>query len=671
MTLFTLAIFLGSIWSLAFYVQRVLHQDMQHVLGEQQFSTITLLGQEINHELSDRLEALEKVAAGFNPEALAHPQALQDNLSRRPVFLGEFNGGVFVTGLDGVALASEPQSVQRTGFSYLDRDYVADAIKQGRATIGSPVMGRKLSQPILGMAAPIRDAQGKVIGVVAGVTNLGAPNFLTELMASRYGKTGGYVLIAPQSRLIVAATDKSLIMQPAPALPVSPVVDGRVQSEERTVIGTNSAGIESLTSKTPIPAAGWELRVSLPTDEAFAPIRAMQVRLRLAALVLTLVAGGLIWWMLKRQLAPMLAASRALSAATDTDRAWQALPVVRQDEVGRLIAGFNRLLAELGQREALLKQVLNTSSVAIFLVDRQGRISQANDRMAAMFGYPPETLLGHDYFSLVDPAEREAARQKSQELLASGIPALDTDRMYLRRDGSNFWGHLSATRFVDAQGQEQGLLGVIVDITERKQGEEIVRQLAYYDPLTNLANRLLMRDRLTQCMLAGKRNGNHGALLFMDLDNFKPVNDTYGHGVGDSLLVEVARRLTHLVRQSDTVARFGGDEFVVLLDDLSHDVAQAQAQAETLAHKIRMSLAEPYVLRLTPSGAFPPRSFEHRCSASIGVALFLGMELSDDEVIKRADLAMYQAKEAGRNLVRFYDPKADLTGGGLPPARHE
>lgn len=188
--------------------------------------------------------------------------------------------------------------------------------------------------------------------------------------------------------------------------------------------------------------------------------------------------------------------------------------------------------------------------------------------------------------------------------------------------------------------------------------EEVVRQLAYYDSLTGLANRLLLGDRLTQAMLAGKRTGRFGALIFMDLDNFKSLNDTYGHGAGDLLLVEVARRLKSLVREIDTVARFGGDEFVVLLQDLDPDINKAIGHVAPLCEKIRSLLAMPYVLDLAAETTQAARRIEHRCTASIGVALFIDMTLSEQDVIKRADIAMYQAKDEGRNLVRFFDPRS-------------
>ena len=664
-TIFTLLISLISIWSLSFYTSRIVQENMLQVVGEQQSSTLKLVATSVNHELRDRMDALEKVAAGINPALLRNPAALQANLDQRPIFQELFNAGVIVTGLDGVALASEPATAQRRGLSYLHHDYVTRALTQSKSMIGRVAMDPQLAAPVLGMAAPIRDTQGKVIGAVAGLTNLVAANFLEDLVGNRYGKSGAYVLLAPEDRVIVAANDKSRIMQPLPASGVNRLIDRHVQGETQTAIGISAQGVEVLSSMTSIPMTSWGLVVSLPTDEAFAPIRAMQLRLSLGTLLLTLLAGGLIWWMLKRQLAPLLAASDALSAVADARQIWQPLPIAREDEIGNLIRGFNRLQSELGQREALLQKVLDTSSVAIFLIDPQGRITQANHRMAEMFGYSVQSLLELEYVALVEPADREAVRRQKGELLDGSISTLNLDRMYLRSDRSLFWGHLTATRFVDAHGQDRGILGVIVDITERKRSEEIVRQLAYYDPLTALANRLLLRERMTQALLASKRSGHYGALMFFDLDNFKTLNDTYGHGAGDLLLVEVAARLKSCVREVDAVARFGGDEFVVLFMDLAPNRVAAQAQALVLAEKIRELLAAPYVLTLAADADRPQRVIEHRCSASIGVALFLGMAFSEEECIKRADIAMYQAKEAGRNAVRFYSEQAPLAESGV------
>ncbi len=190
------------------------------------------------------------------------------------------------------------------------------------------------------------------------------------------------------------------------------------------------------------------------------------------------------------------------------------------------------------------------------------------------------------------------------------------------------------------------------EITERKQMEVQVRDMAFHDPLTKLANRLLLNDRMGQAMAAGTRSGFYGALMFLDLDNFKPLNDTHGHEVGDLLLMEVADRLTSCVRQMDTVVRFGGDEFVVMLSDLHTDQAISAAQAQAIAEKIRALLSAPYLLTIKHEGRADVL-VEHQCSTSIGVALFVNHLTSQADILKWADAAMYEAKKAGGNTIRF------------------
>ncbi|MFY9259348.1 MAG: PAS domain S-box protein [Gallionella sp.] len=198
--------------------------------------------------------------------------------------------------------------------------------------------------------------------------------------------------------------------------------------------------------------------------------------------------------------------------------------------------------------------------------------------------------------------------------------------------------------------------GFITDITEHKQMEEQVHQLAFYDALTQLPNRRLLDDRLSQAMATSKRNACYGAVIFLDLDNFKPLNDTYGHAVGDLLLIEAAHRLTSCVRKMDTVARFGGDEFVVILATLSPDKKQSIAEASVVAEKIRAALSSLYILSIRRAGLVDT-TIKHHCTASIGVALFTHPEEHEGDILKWADTAMYQAKAAGRNLICFYEFK--------------
>jgi diguanylate cyclase (GGDEF)-like protein/PAS domain S-box-containing protein len=216
-----------------------------------------------------------------------------------------------------------------------------------------------------------------------------------------------------------------------------------------------------------------------------------------------------------------------------------------------------------------------------------------------------------------------------------------------RKNGDIYPDARSITVVKDAHGRVTHYVNTFHDITQRKATEEEINQLAFYDPLTHLPNRRLLMDRLRQVLALGTRSHHFGALQFIDLDNFKALNDSLGHDIGDLLLQQVAGRLTECVRATDTVARLGGDEFVVLLTQLSTHREEAAAHAEAVGEKMRHAITQPYQLE----------THEHQLSASLGITLYQGMDSNIDELLKQADLAMYQAKAAGRNTLRFYDPQ--------------
>ena len=248
------------------------------------------------------------------------------------------------------------------------------------------------------------------------------------------------------------------------------------------------------------------------------------------------------------------------------------------------------------------------------------------------------------FLAQVDQAGRAGLHAALEEAASEGSGYLEYQ---LRRaDGQQLAVAMCCEAVRDKSGKAQTLIGTLRDISERKNAEAQINDLAFFDQLTRLPNRTLFFDRLKQAMAASARSGAYGALLFIDLDNFKSLNDTLGHDVGDLLLKEVAQRLTAAVREGDTVARLGGDEFLVLLPGLSGDAAEAGSGVETVADKILEALGRPYRLK----------NDAHRSTASIGVALFKGDGATIDELMKQADIAMYKAKDAGRNLTHFFDP---------------
>ncbi len=298
---------------------------------------------------------------------------------------------------------------------------------------------------------------------------------------------------------------------------------------------------------------------------------------------------------------------------------------------------------------------LENTSDFIYFKDRDSRIRFCSQIMANITGHTSwRDMIGkHDR----DVFPEETAKIYTEEelpIFQTGKPLLNKTSPYYDAAGKRGWVSTSKWPLLDAEGKVVGLFGISRDITEQKILEDQVHQLAFYDPLTQLANRRLFNDRLSQASSAGKRKGYYSAVMFLDLDNFKSLNDTHGHVVGDLLLVEVAARLKRCVREMDTVARFGGDEFVVMISELASEKAESNAQATIVAEKIRLTLSEPYWLTVRQAGQ-PEKRFVHRCTVSIGVMVFINHQGDQESLLTRADAAMYLAKAAGRNAIRFDD----------------
>jgi len=312
---------------------------------------------------------------------------------------------------------------------------------------------------------------------------------------------------------------------------------------------------------------------------------------------------------------------------------------------------------ELHENQAFYRMLTEDAVDVLWRMDRSYTLTYISPADERLRGFRADEVVGRPVFEMLT----EAAGARVRAALQDGAPddssagANQFSKLELEfrcKDGSLIWGEVLVKPDRNEQGEVVGYHGITRNVTERKRLEEQVRQLAYHDSLTRLANRRLLLEHLDQAMAASKRSRHYGALLYIDLDSFKPLNDTHGHGMGDLLLIEVASRLKGCVREADTVARIGGDEYVVLLCTLDTQAAAASAQANAVAEKIRTRLAERYVLRSDPAAA----AVEHNCTASIGVALFLGRDESKDSLLERADQAMYQAKLAGRNRVQFAHP---------------
>ena len=311
------------------------------------------------------------------------------------------------------------------------------------------------------------------------------------------------------------------------------------------------------------------------------------------------------------------------------------------------ISAQKEALERLQDSEARFRSLTELSSDWYWEQDENFRFVRVDGNLDTSRALPAPAYIGRTRWD-------SGAQGVSPEVWAAHRKQLEAHEVFhdfemqrLRSDGTWMWVALHGAPIFDARGNFKGYRGTGRDITARKQVEADVERLAFYDALTGLPNRRLLIDRLNQALEFSARHMTHGALLFIDLDNFKTLNDTLGHALGDELLKQVADRLRKCVRSLDTVARLGGDEFVVMLEDIGEMPLEAAAQAESIGQKVLAALNQVYQLG----------ELQHHSSPSIGITLFFQHLHTLDELLKRADLAMYQAKAAGRNTLRFFDPQ--------------
>ncbi len=321
----------------------------------------------------------------------------------------------------------------------------------------------------------------------------------------------------------------------------------------------------------------------------------------------------------------------------------------RHDEIGHLSHQLEQMRSSLRTSFSEQQAILSNVQVGVIFV-RDRKIQLANRHAEQIFGYAPGEMQGSQIGVIYQSEDQfSAIENRADRAITTGDGRYEEELRLKHCDGSSFWARMSGCA-LDSSLPQAGSIWVYEDITHKKAAAEEIEKLAFYDPLTLLPNRRLLMDRLRQALSGSARHGRYGALLFLDLDQFKTLNDTLGHDTGDLLLQQVAKRLAACIREGDSLSRLGGDEFVVILENLSGNITEAAAQAQVVGEKIMAALSQSYQLGI----------YERHSTTSIGIALFddLGnRESAMEDLLKQADLALYQAKGAGRNTLRFFDPE--------------
>ncbi|OAI19288.1 diguanylate cyclase [Methylomonas koyamae] len=447
-----------------------------------------------------------------------------------------------------------------------------------------------------------------------------------------------YAIVVDLGGHILAHNDKSKIGMYLSDLPSSSAAP-----ELRQTVGTIDVLSPIILGKKQV---GW-VRIGLDRR----PFNARLTKIKRNGLLYILVSIGisaLLVTLASRFLTRRLYAIQKVADAVQFGRPDVRVELSGNDEAAKLARQFNGMLDSLNQREQQLRSFYELNLVGLTIISPEKDWIRINDCLCRMLEYSEAELRDMTWAQLTHSDDLAADEAQFNRMLANEIDGYSLEKRFISRSGKSVPVQLVVGCVRKPDRSVDYVTAMVQDITEHKHFESEIRNLAFYDPLTNLPNRRMLSDRLKQAIVSCARNGKVAALLFLDLDNFKALNDTLGHATGDLLLQQVAQRLSAAVRECDTVARLGGDEFVVMLENLSAYPMEAIKHAQLIANKIMTTLNQSYQLD----------QHTYNNTPSIGVVLFDGSEqLSHDDLLKQADIAMYQAKKAGRNSIRCFDPR--------------
>lgn len=504
-------------------------EQLRSLVEAQQLSIASYVASDIEQSIIDRRALIAYLAGALPSPLLEQPQGLAAWIQERQRLNPAFSDGIQVYRPDGRGLlAGDPAGMGRELPVVAESGWFQAALKTDIPVISKPQAHPLDGGPIVIMAAPVRDASKRVVAVLAGIVALNGPGLFSGREERPLGATGSYLLISPVDKVFVGSSESSVILKSTPPEGVNLIHDRAMAGYRGTGVAINSNGVEELVAIQSVPSTGWFVVARLPTAEAFGPVNVLRTLALEGSLIALIVVLFILFLLLPRILRPLTDASRAMREMANGTRELATLPVVRKDEVGSLVLGFNSLLERLHEKDA--------------------ELNESKARMSFM---------------------------------------------------------------------------------------------AHHDSLTGLFNREMLEVRLQHALDRAERDGSRFALLFCDLDCFKPINDGHGHKVGDAVLVQVASRLREGCRRADTVARLGGDEFVILLSDLE----DARRDATALAWRYLTAIREPYSVggRIFTLGV------------SIGITLYQGGAISRSQLMAQADTAMYRAKRAGKNDICFFE----------------
>lgn len=631
----------------------LLRPEHQQLVESQLDTLVQQSASSLDEKIATRMRALEKSAQHFPHQLLKSDTlteaALEDYLRSSSALLSLLDD-VYIFSPDGRLEADWPLVPGRRGLDMTERDYIRQVISHKRSYISEPVLGRVTRQPMVIVATPILDEKGELQGILAGVINLFKSHMLGNLRDVRIGSAGHFVLTHPNG-MVIMHPDAERILQPLPEADQKLLPSTHETESERLRHVSRPNQPDLLVAHQQLPTAGWLLTALYPADEAFLPVTRMSRETLVIALIFGLLTVPLVWLLAQRLLRPLRQLTwqiRQLAQAQKPGRVEED----GSEEIRELARSFNDFMERIEKaehhirvHEQRLSLVLETASDGIWDWDLAHDDFLGNQALAQMLGLDhagPVATTPRQIATHMLEEEKASVRRAIIDCLKGKTDMYRSEHRLRRTDGKIIWV-LERGRVVERapNGLALRMVGSFSDITVQKHNEERIREMAFYDALTGLPNRSLLAERTEASMRQVREQRSQMALLFVDLDHFKNINDSLGHFTGDLVLQAVAQRLSRLVGEKGLVSRLGGDEFVVVLPhanpELAADLARRILREGGKAYKVEQRL-----LTITPS---------------IGLSLFPDDATDFETLLRHADIAMYRAKEEGRNGFRFFTPE--------------
>jgi len=621
----------------------VAERGMKAVIGDQQYTMLAGAASFMDDRIGARKAQIEALGAGVPPELRTDWSRLSSFLAAQARVLGAdeyLNLVVFDS--DGELKVSVqelpgPRRLNARGSSYFEQ-----ALAGRHGVISPPMRSRLTGHHIVVFSTPLKDAAGKVVAVLAGSVDLRRSGFLRQIGALKPGRSG-YLFLMTADGVVIDHPDQARLFQHVSSFP------GMNRGTEKALSGFEGwlearakDGTDSIYAYKRLPSTGWILGARYPQVEAFAPLNATRHNALFGAGGMALAAGLLAWVLVYRLLAPLQALRDNVGAIRHDGAGIGVLRDGRKDEIGELGRAFHALMAERERAESgraasekRLRMITDNLPVLISYMDREHRFQFGNATYDKWFGVAPGQLEGMPISQLLGDGIAAEVFPNLEQAFA-GHSVTHEIRIPVRGEPRI----LQATYIPDVQpdGEVAGVYSLVHDMTHVKEVEEQLLQLARIDTLTGIANRRMFGETLLHALERARRSHKPLALAYLDIDHFKRINDTHGHGVGDEVLKEFARRLTVGVRATDTPARLSGDEFVVILEEIG-----GQAEAERIAGKIVAAMRAP----------FPTSAGLVQASTSVGVALSMPRQ-DQEQLLAAADTALYAAKGKGRDGYAFF-----------------